>query len=249
MSGGATFDLASHASLSTIDFFGTDENVDSFEADDLAKPLLFDFDELHLDFDELHLDHVRLDERDEEEYPLFCAASVTGSSNAMGMNAIPIRLRIIKSFLLETDATGLSPFLKGDARELEQDDHPHPAPERASIWECWRAGGTDFRTILSDDKRQERQLTLLIMDGQFGLSAKRFCVITLSWSWKNGQATTSASDQDLEVERIRKPPSGGQKKHQQVRPMKKSNENRTTKESGDWSHAYSHIADCRHCVD
>ena len=51
------------------------------------------------------------------------------------------------------------------------------------------------------------------------------------------------------VERIRKPPSGGQKKHQQVRPMKKSNENRTTKESGDWSHAYSHIADCRHCVD
>ena len=108
--------------------------MDSFEADDLAKPLLFDFDELHLDFDELHLDHVRLDERDEEEYPLFCAASVTGSSNAMGMNAIPIRLRIIKSFLLETDATGLSPFLKGDARELEQDDHPHPAPERAPTY-------------------------------------------------------------------------------------------------------------------
>ena len=47
-----------------VDLFGTDEDVDLFEADDLAELLLFDFEDVPLD-------DALLDERNEEQRPPF----------------------------------------------------------------------------------------------------------------------------------------------------------------------------------
>ena len=47
-----------------VDLFGTDEDVDLFEADDLAELLLFDFEDVPLD-------DALPDERDEEQGPPF----------------------------------------------------------------------------------------------------------------------------------------------------------------------------------